>query len=90
MLWKTKFLTYCFVYEFDAMLEKGTSLPKRENAVLNPSVLDPNNAIDEEKIKRIHWPIFYWQHARPEENPKYNQQRFAEAMRLLENKSAIE
>lgn len=36
------------------------------------------------------WPIFYWQHARPEENPKYNQQRFAEAMRLLENKSAIE
>ena len=38
-LWKMKFLSYSHVCKFDAVLEKGVNLPKKEKDVSNLSVI---------------------------------------------------
>ena len=43
-----------FVYKFDAVLEKGVNISKKEEDVLDLSVLDPINAINKAKIKFVH------------------------------------
>ena len=53
MLWKVKFLSYSYVYEFDTVLEKEVNLLKEEKHVLDPSVLDPKNATNKAKIKMM-------------------------------------
>ena len=46
MSWGVKFLAYSHVYKFDKVSEKGANFPKREKDVLDPSVLDLSNAIN--------------------------------------------
>ena len=48
---EVKLLAYACVYEFHAVLQKGVNLHEGKKDVLDPSVLDPNNAIDKAKIK---------------------------------------
>ena len=52
MLLEIKFLTYPVVHEFDVVLKK-TNHQLNERDVMNPSNLDPNNFIDEDKIEVV-------------------------------------